>query len=168
MTLHDAAAVLAAELEISRVLKRYCRSMDRIDAPLGYTVWHEDGVADYGPVFQGTGRGFIDWVCDYHRTLDAQSHQIANTLINVRGDQAASETYVTVALLFTEDGQGRLTTGRGRYLDSWSYRGGRWAIDARHYVHDFSETRDVDARTGWGRRDAQDPSYALLGELGSA
>jgi SnoaL-like domain len=168
MASHDPAAVVAAELEISRVLKRYCRSMDRIDAPLGYTVWHEDGVADYGHLFQGTGRGFIDWVCDYHRTLDAQSHQIANTLIDVRGDRAVSESYVTVALLFTEDGQSRLTTGRGRYLDTWSCRGGRWAIDARYYVHDFSETRGVDARPGWGRRDEQDPSYALLGALGSA
>ena len=86
---------LLAKSEIENVLKRYCRSMDRIDAELGYTVWHEGGLADYGPIYEGTGRGFVDWVCDYHRTLDSTSHQIANILIDVRGKRATSETYVT-------------------------------------------------------------------------
>ena len=43
------AATCTDELEIDRVLKRYCRAMDRIDARLGYSVWHDDGLADYGP-----------------------------------------------------------------------------------------------------------------------
>jgi len=160
---------LEAEHEIHRVLLRYCRSMDRIDAPLGYTVWHDDGLADYGPLFKGTGRGFIDWVCDYHRTLDGQSHQIANTLIEVKGDRAASETYVTVALLFRKDDLRLLTTGRGRYLDDWSFRGGRWAIDRRFYVHDFAITQTVpEPMMGWGSRDPADPSYATLGAAGCA
>jgi hypothetical protein len=159
---------LAAQLEINQVLRRYCRSMDRIDAPLGYTVWHEDGIADYGPVFKGTGRGFIDWVCDYHRSLEFTSHQIANALIDVNGTQAVSETYVTVTLLAKENGQGRLTTGRGRYLDKWSLRGGRWAIDIRSFVLDFAFTEDVQAQVGWGTRDSGDPSYQLLGAVGAA
>jgi hypothetical protein len=159
---------LAAQLEINQVLRRYCRSMDRIDAPLGYSVWHEDGIADYGPVFKGTGRGFIDWVCDYHRSLESTSHQIANALIEVDGDKAVSETYVTVTLLAKENGQGRLTTGRGRYLDNWSLRGGRWAIDTRCFLLDFAFTQDVQAQIGWGIRNSSDPSYGLLGALGTA
>jgi hypothetical protein len=161
-------ATLQAEREIERVLKRYCRSMDRIDADLGYTVWHDDGAADYGPIFQGSGRGFIDWVCEYHRTLDAHSHQIANILIDVRGERAASETYVTVALLFRKDSRALLTTGKGRYLDTWSRRAGRWAVDARRYMHDFAITQEVDPMLGSGRRDRDDPSYAALGALGAA
>jgi hypothetical protein len=111
------SGLAVAERAITHALFRYCRAMDRIDAALGYTVWHEDGVADYGPVYQGTGRGFVDWVCAFHRTLDAQSHQLANILIEVRGDHAVSETYVTVALLSTVAHDRQLTTGRGRYLD---------------------------------------------------
>ena len=159
---------LAAHHEIDRVLKRYCRAMDRIDAALGYSVWHDDGLADYGPIFRGTGRAFVDWVCDFHRTLEGQSHQIANTLIELRGDRAGSETYVTAALLFRAAGRHRVTTSRGRYLDEWSCRGGLWAIDRRRFVLDFAFTEDVEAREGWGTRDAGDPSYALLGAAGGA
>jgi hypothetical protein len=160
---------LLAKSAIETVLKRYCRSMDRIDAELGYGVWHEGGVADYGPIFQGTGRGFIDWVCDFHRTLDATSHQIANILIDVQGDRATSETYITVSLLGTKDGQRTLTVGRGRYLDEWSRRDGRWAIDRRRYVTDFAISEEgVTAADGWGKRDSGDLSYALLGAIGAA
>jgi hypothetical protein len=152
-----------AQWEIIQVLQRYCRAMDRIDAELGHSVWHEDGLADYGEVFRGTGRGFIDWACAYHRTLDAQSHQIGIPLICVRGDKAHSETYVTATLLFRKDGRQWLTTGRARYVDSWSRRAGCWAIDERISIHDFSITQDVAASMGNGTRGADDPSYAVFG-----
>jgi len=158
---------LLAEREIVQVLRRYCRSMDRIDAALGYTVWHEGGLANYGPIFTGTGRGFIDWVCEFHRGLDKHHHQIGNALIDVQGDRAGSETYITVNLLFRKDGKQMLTTGFGRYLDRWSRRNGRWAIDERNYANDFSFTREVEAQIGWSARDLTDPSYAVLGALGA-
>ena len=47
---------LEAEQEIHRVPRRYCRPMDGIDRPLGCILWHDDGLADYGPIFKGTGR----------------------------------------------------------------------------------------------------------------
>ena len=48
---------------ITDQLYRYCRAMDRIDHDLGYSIWHEDGTADYGAgVWQGSGRGFVDHV----------------------------------------------------------------------------------------------------------
>jgi hypothetical protein len=158
---------LAAQLEITQVLQRYCRSMDRIDAELGYAVWHEDGLADYGAIFRGTGRDFVDWVCAFHRTLDAQSHQIGVPLIYVRGEKAISETCVSATLLFRKDGRQQITSGRARYLDLWSRRGGRWAIDRRRSVHDFSVTRDVEAQIGEGTRGLDDPSYAVLNGLGA-
>lgn len=154
--------------DVTRVLQRYCRAMDRIDAPLGYTVWHPDGTADYGPLFRGTGHGFIDWVCDFHRSLVSHSHLIGNVLVDVHGDHAVSETYVAVALLALTDESHVLTNGRGRYLDQWSRRDGVWAIDARHYVHDFAATTPVAADIGWGRRDRDDASYGLLGLVGAA
>jgi hypothetical protein len=86
--------------KITAVMHRYCRAMDRIDAKLGYSVWHDDGTADYGPFFKGSGRDFIDWVCNFHRTLISQFHQVTNILIDVMGEHATSESYVTAALLF--------------------------------------------------------------------
>ena len=31
---------------ITDLIYRYCRSMDRIDAERGYSIWHDDAVAD--------------------------------------------------------------------------------------------------------------------------
>ena len=87
---------LADRQEITDLIYRYCRSMDRIDASLGYTIWHHDAVADYGAdIYQGSGRGFIDHVCAVHRQTLAHSHQIANIIIQLDVDRAASESYVT-------------------------------------------------------------------------
>lgn len=155
---------IADRMAISDVIYRYCRAMDRIDAELGYTVWHENGEADYGVIYRGSGRGFIDWVCDVHRGMVALSHRVTNVLITLDGDRAGSETYV-IATLRRKDGDRLLQTmAWGRYLDRWSRREGRWAIDRRLYVHDFDEVREITetALPGAGRPDASDPSYQVL------
>ena len=42
----------------------YARALDRIDNPLGKTVFAEDAQVDYGPTYKGTGYGFIDMMQD--------------------------------------------------------------------------------------------------------
>jgi hypothetical protein len=150
---------------ITQQIYNYCRAVDRLDDELGYSIWHGDGLADYGEaIFSGTGRGVIDFVIDSHRSLLGHSHQISNTIINLEGDRAASESYVTAVLRFP-DGEGvKQLNLCGRYLDRWSYRDGRWAIDKRIYVHDFDDLRHVEAilYTGTSQRDPSDVSYAVL------
>ncbi|MAM83729.1 MAG: hypothetical protein CL472_03530 [Acidobacteria bacterium] len=163
----DRNAVADARQSITDTLYRYCRAMDRIDHALGYSIWHEDGTADYGRLFQGTGREFIDWVCELHEPL-SHHHQIGNILIQVDGDKAGSEAYVTTNLMATQDGRQMLRTGFGRYVDQWSKREGRWAIDHRRYILEYIFTREVEATAGWGLRDRSDPSYAVLGAIGAA
>lgn len=155
--------LLACE-EIRSQLHNYCRAMDRRDDELGYAVWHEDGTADYGAdVFQGRGRDFVDQVSSNHLRRTAHSHQLATIGIEVDGGTAVSEAYATVRLV-TEAG-GRVTEELyvGRYLDRWSCREGRWAIDHRVWVLDFGELdRPVMAPLrGTGARDRSDPSYAM-------
>ena len=53
---------------------------------------------------------------------------------------------------------------RGRYLDRWSRRDGRWAIDHRQFVQDLQRTHDADPMKpdeGQSRRDRSDPSYNI-------
>ncbi len=149
---------------ITDQIYKYCRAMDRIDHQLGYNVWHEDGTADYGAMYNGSGRGFIDWVCEQHSAMLGHSHQVSNILIEIDGDRAGSEAYVTAALRIRQDGRLVQVTARGRYIDRWSRRDGRWGIDHRVYVQDFDELREVAATLteGWGRRDREDPSYRVL------
>ncbi|MBL7494940.1 nuclear transport factor 2 family protein [Frankia sp. CNm7] len=163
-----ALAELAAREAIRQQLHNYCRAMDRRDDELGYAVWHEDGTADYGAaIFQGAGRDFVDQVSRNHLRRSAHSHQIATIGIAVAGDRAASESYVTVRLR-TAVGDGYTEELYvGRYLDRWSCRGGRWAIEHRVWVLDFDEQdRPVTARLpGGGSRDPADPSYALFRQI---
>ncbi|HSI16225.1 MAG TPA: nuclear transport factor 2 family protein [Sphingomonas sp.] len=150
---------------ISDQLYRYCRAMDRIDVELGYSIWHEDGTADYGEaVYVGSGRGFIDHVCAQHRHCLKHSHQMTNIIIELDGERAASESYVFAALRVARGEQLQQMMVWSRYIDRWSRRGERWAIDHRIAIQDFGEVREIQAlgKDERGRRDRDDPSYSLL------
>ena len=75
----------------------------------------------------------MEFVFEQHRQADATSHQLANVLIDVQGDRATSESYVTACIRTG----GHDITVRGRYSDVWSCRSGRWGIDERRYRHDI-------------------------------
>jgi SnoaL-like protein len=163
---------LVAKQAITDVIYTYCRALDRMDWDLAQTVWHPDGTADYGAgMYQGTGPGFLEWVWTQHAGMMGHSHQITNILIDVDGAHAASEAYVTAALRLPADDGAQATeiVSRGRYVDTWSRRDGRWAIDHRRFAEDFTSTYQVtamepaDAELRTGRRDRDDPSYAVLG-----
>lgn len=150
---------------ITDQIHRYCRAMDRIDRELGYSIWHDDGTADYGrDVFQGTGRGFIDHVCAQHGRLLVHSHQVTNIIITLDGDRAGSESYVTATLRMERDGRPLQMTVLSRYIDTWSQRDGRWAIDHRLTIIDMDEIREVTPMKDHvrGSRDRNDPSYSVL------
>ena len=150
---------------ITDLIYRYCRAMDRIDHELGYSIWHEDGTADYGvDVYVGSGRGFIDHVCRQHAGLLAHSHQVTNIIIEVDGHRAGSEAYVTATLRMMRGETLTQMMVWSRYIDTWSKRDGRWGIDHRISVIDFDEIRAVTPMrmTSRGTRDRDDPSYAVL------
>ena len=150
---------------ITDLIYRYCRAMDRIDAELGYTIWHDDGLADYGDgVYRGSGRGFIDFVCAQHRHALTHTHQVTNIVLELDGSKAASESYV-FSVLRVAQGEGiRQITTWGRYIDEWSKRSGRWGIDRRLAIRDFDEIRDATPLhdLDQARRDRNDPSYTVL------
>ena len=156
---------LVARQEITELMYRYCRSVDRLDIPLGHSIWHDNGVADYGAdVYQGDGRGVIDHICAQHLHTLHHSHQMSNILIQLDGERASSESYVTAWLRMRRGEQLMQITVWSRYIDRWSRREGRWALDHRLAVRDFDEIRAVTATKDHqvGRRDLSDPSYGVL------
>lgn len=139
--------------------------MDRLDIPLGHSIWHEDGIADYGAdVYQGNGRGVIDHICAQHLHTLHHSHQVSNILIEIAGARAASESYVTASLRMRRGEKLMHMTVWSRYIDRWSHRAGRWALDHRLTVRDFDEVREVTPlkEHDVGRRDRSDPSYGVF------
>ncbi|MEU9447717.1 nuclear transport factor 2 family protein [Streptomyces sp. NPDC048277] len=177
MTADDRLAALAAKDAIRDVLHSYSRGLDRMDRALAESVWHGGGTADYGPAYRGSATGFLDFVWPFHAGFRSHSHLVANEFIrlDLSSGTATSETYVAVWLQTApEDGFVTDQIHRGRYLDRWSLRDGRWAIDHRDYVGDmFHEARHADHSPGpdmarRGARDASDLSYALFGAPGAA
>lgn len=149
---------------ITDLIYRYCRAVDRLDHALGYSVWHADGTADYGAeVYQGSGHGFIDFVIGQHGQTLGHSHQVTNIILELDGDRAASESYHFAALRIARGEQVFEITVRGRYIDRWSKRDGRWGIDHRITIRDFDDMRPVTPMSiSAGRRDPTDPSYSVL------
>ena len=149
---------------ITEQIYHYGRGVDRMDRPLTRACWHADGSADYRGMFEGSADALLDWMWQVHDGMQTHSHQMANILIELDGDRAASETYVTVALRTRGDAPLDIFS-RGRYLDRWSRRGGLWAIDHRIHLSDHATALPVPERLlaeAAGTRDRSDPSYALL------
>jgi hypothetical protein len=169
---------LVAKQAITDVLYAYCHGLDRMDEDLARSVFHDDSRVEYSRAFSGSGHGFIDWVFEVHRDMRAHSHQITNILIHLHGDarSAVSESYVTVHLH-----RPTLTEGLvdivilSRYLDEWSKRDGRWAINRRQCVRDLADVLPVtdpgpvsalgpDVPVLASRRDRTDVSYSVVFE----
>jgi ketosteroid isomerase-like protein len=149
---------------IRDALMRYCRGVDRLDADIISSVYHPDAHDDHaGRIFNGetVGQGLVDWMLE---TMDATSHNITNSIVEVDGDTAGSEAYTTSMHLHTVDGEQRLMLALARYVDRFERRHGEWKIIDRLVVPDF--TADVDAQVfdflSPGRRDRTDPSYSVL------
>ena len=165
MTDEPRLKALADRQAISDLIYRYCRSVDRLDISLGHSIWHDDATADYGAeVYQGDGRGAIDYICAQHRRMLHHSHQVSNILIDLDGDRAGSEAYVTAALRGYRSERLIQMTIWARYVDRWSRRDGRWGLDHRLVIRDFDEVREVTPlhHHDVGRRDRSDPSYGVL------
>ena len=132
----DAVHDLLAKQEITEVLYQYCRAQDRDDLDLAYDVWHPGATANYEGMFEGTARDFTDFGHASHGTFfDRTTHQVANVLISLDGEVATSEAYVTAAN--TINGSELVYVIRGRYLDDWAHRDGRWRITHRRFVTDM-------------------------------
>ena len=160
---------LVAKDAIREQIYNYSRGLDRMDREMTRRVWHAGGTAAYllGPAnsFKGTGAEFVEWVFKAHANITAHSHQMTNIIIGVDGDKATSETYALVSLFNDKTaGPPSTTLIRGRYQDRWSKRNGRWAIDHRQFVYDFSTVHlETGSKTPvMGTRDRTDPSYGVV------
>jgi hypothetical protein len=141
VTINSQIETLVAKQAITEVLYRYCPAIDRIDPDLASRVWHPGGLAHYGyDSFEGTGADFMLKVLEQHAFSDARSHQITNITIDVDGDRATSEAYVTACIRVGPTD----VVVRGRYADAWSCRAGEWLIDERTFHHDLTQLIPVD------------------------
>jgi hypothetical protein len=161
---------LADRAEITSVLVRFCRGVDRLDEELIASCFHEDSADDHG-MYRGTGRGFARYVIESASSMISTVHSISNTTIELAGDMAQSEAYVHVVMRMpSSDGGAADHVIYARYLDRFERRdGGPWRIAERLVAYDLTRIDPVGREWGLGdgytagRRDGGDPAQTLLG-----
>jgi hypothetical protein len=193
MSHQDAIEALLAKQEIHEALARYCRGIDRGDAELVRSAYHEDATDDHGFTVVETGwdiaaladrdnpNGFpVEW--------ESSTHFLGQSIIELDGDRAASETYFHAVMRFEHDGVAYELVNDGRYIDRWERRdGGTFLISDRTVMTDGMRTDRIDGawpgpdtdvpKAFWGApalppsdpkfgtRTAEDHSYSVLPRL---
>lgn len=153
---------IVAELEIRRALYRYCRGVDRGDAAMIASAYHDDADENHGP-FSGTGREFAEHLVPLmDKAPEVSQHQVTNVLIEREGETARVESYFIA--FHAQDAGGRAFV-TGRYLDRFERRDGEWKIAQRRVVIDADgpavHGMDLSGYPRGGRRDA-DPSHGWI------
>lgn len=143
-------------------LHRYSRGLDRLDADVLASAYHDDADDHHGG-FRGRPSEFVKWADDLLRSeWDISLHVLDVNNVEVEGDTAHAETYA----LFAQrriDGEG-IDFGGARYLDRLEEREGEWRIAARRLIIDWTARAESLSFADipeypTGRRDRSDPSY---------
>lgn len=124
MTMHE----LVAEREIYRALTRIARAMDRRDWTALDTIMLPDISGDLGT---GPLAGRDEVVALIRSFLDdcgPTQHLLGNVLIDISGDTAASQTYVSDMHVGVGKMSGKTFATLGDYQDRWKKVDGVWRM----------------------------------------
>ena len=164
---------LTDKQDILEVIYNRARAADRRDIELARSCYHPGATEDHEG-FQGSAEEFLaqSQISD-DSTVKTMYHSVANVLIELDGDEARSEAYVTATAVVELDTVLDVTIGC-RYLDRFTFRDGRWALQHRQLVFDWSRVEEATKRY-WdlvgldteslpmGVPGPEDPLYRLIG-----
>lgn len=132
------------EHEIRRVLALYTRGIDRLDADLIRSVYHEDSKDDHGG-YKGPGAEFGDYVVGVlGEHTETTSHCLNQSIIDIDGHSANAETYFVAYHTRKEKDGEYLDRFGGRYVDRLEKRLGLWKIANRVVVREWSTTEKIE------------------------
>ncbi len=129
---------LQNQLAIQQVVFTHCRGLDRLDSGILLSCYWPDAEVDYGN-FKGPAVTFCDLVVGaLAASYELTQHKVGNTLVEISGDTARSESYVTAYHLLIGGLEEMVFSGR--YLDTLQMRDDCWKILQRTVVMDWSRT----------------------------
>lgn len=151
---------------IYEVVLQYCRGIDRLDLELVRGAYHPDGI-DHHTGFDGSVGDYLDWVAPKLARLGGTMHTVGNHLVELHGNHAISECYLTASHWGAPDAHPAFsfTTG-ARYVDLMERRDGKWAITERWAVREWTRSdagrlQQPEGPGPRGSRDGDDPLSAL-------
>lgn len=135
----------AARRDITDAVHRYMRGLDRLDAPLQRTAFHDDAFVDCG-LFAGPVDGFITFAQDMLAGMDATQHLLGQVRIEMHDDLSASGECYFQAWHGARDeaGNPRDLFISGRYIDEYTCKNGEWRIAMRHLITDWVKDDPAD------------------------
>jgi hypothetical protein len=145
------------------------RGFDRNDVELMRSAFWPDVQINYGKQSNTFDEFVVTHLNQHTATLKAWGHLLTNETVDLAGDVAHVETYVTRLSSSKSDSRSMIISGR--YVDRVERRNGEWRIALREFVpHFFTETNTaLDAyikesswspsACGMGTWDRRDPSY---------
>lgn len=140
-------ADMMSRQEIRDTLARYARGVDRADAAMLKSCYHEDAIEEHGPNYSGSAMAYIDGAMERLQGMGELAHYICNSHIELEGDTAWVETYViTFARVKGEGGDMDTFTG-GRLCDKFERRNDQWLIAYRKITFDWNN--DIPSNQAW-------------------
>ena len=154
---------------IPQLIYRYCRALDRLDPALLDAVFTPDADIDLGAIFRGDPAGFVPVMLGFMGSMHSTRHEVGNILIDVAGNRAGVESYVTAWHRLEGDGGTQELVVRARYLSTAARIDGAWRLVAHGEVVDWGAVTpasaawfDGNAELPKGARDRTDASYRVL------
>jgi hypothetical protein len=140
----DALQELLDKQAITENLTRYMRAVDRGDLDALRACYLPGAVEEHGGVYSGPADAYVDSIA---RTLThpkaVTTHVLSNVLIELDGDRAEVECYVT-AFARVKPGD---TLTVARMLDVFERADGRWGIRHRRLLWEWNH--DMERTEGW-------------------
>ena len=133
---------------IHELLVRYTRGIDRADVDLLRSCYHEDATEDHAGVFVGRAMDYIAHIEHALPRARVMTHAVSNVLIELDGDLAWAEAYVTTYARMKKGEQRFDTMTLARTFDRVERRDGVWRIAARRMSLEWNH--DLEITEGWG------------------
>jgi SnoaL-like domain len=162
-------AYLSNRQNIHDVYLQYMRGFDRNDVELMRTAFWPDVQINYGTQSNSFDEFVARHLNEHTKDLAHWGHLITNESVDIEGDVAYVETYVTRLSNGKKDRKSMIVMGR--YVDRLDRRHGEWRIAMREFIPTFLTQTDTTVDSvfkegGWshsacgmGTLDKHDPSY---------
>jgi len=135
---------LAARRDITRAVQDYMRGQDRLDHALQLSSFHADADVDCG-LLRGGPEAYTDFAQGLLGEMKGSQHIIGQVYLDVDIDAgtAHGEVYYFAWHRMVEDGVDKDLIIAGRYVDEYSFKNDKWAIQRRRELVDWARTDGI-------------------------
>lgn len=159
---------LRSENTIRKRLLTYARGIDRRNQGDIAQVFWPEADCHYG-MFRGTAGEFCGEILGWleNSGMDLTSHMIGNIIVDLNGDRAFAESYLT-AYHRLKGKFGALTDCivGARYVDEFERRNGEWRIAKRKLIYDWFREFERSGRFSDGAMVGVNSANGLIGRGG--